>query len=169
MTAFKTIVVATDFSAHAEAAIDRACEIAHLCGADLHVLHVVSRVSQEPWVGYVAATWLEEDVDREKRDARTRLAGILANRCIVTPATVAAAAGDPAAAIIAYAREHRADLVVCGTHGRHGLNRLLLGSVAERIVHDAPCSVLTVKLEGAPPADIAGDAAVGQAELRSTG
>jgi len=163
MTAFKTILVATDFSAPAEAAIDRACEIARLCGADLHAIHVVSRPSLDPWVGYVASTWLEEDMDHEKREARTRLAGAVASRGLATPATIAVTTGDPAVEIIAYAKTHGADLIVCGTQGRHGLNRLILGSVAEHVVQSAPCAVLTVKQEPAAPAEVAGNAVAAEA------
>lgn len=54
--------------------------------------------------------------------------------------------GDPAAEIVGYAREQRLDLIVMGTHGRTGLDRILLGSVAEKVLRDAPCSVLVVKL-----------------------
>jgi nucleotide-binding universal stress UspA family protein len=168
MAAFKTILVATDFSAPAEAAVDRACELADLCGADLHLLHVVSRPSLEPWVGYVASTWLEEDVDREKRDAETRLGSAVTSRGAKTPATIAVTVGEPAAEIIAYATAHRTDLIVCGTHGRHGLNRLVLGSIAEHVVHNAPCAVLTVKPERAAPAEMAGDAMAGEARQEPT-
>jgi nucleotide-binding universal stress UspA family protein len=164
MAVFKTILVATDFSAPAAAAVDRGCEIAGLCGADLHVLHVVSRPSLEPWAGYVASTWLEEDIDREKRDAQTRLASAMGSQ-VEVPATIAVTAGEPAAGISAYATAHRTDLIVCGTHGRHGMNRLLLGSVAERVVHNSPCAVLIVKPENAVAADMSRDAVAGTAHL----
>jgi nucleotide-binding universal stress UspA family protein len=57
-------------------------------------------------------------------------------------------AGDPATEILRVAREVPCDLIVLGTHGRTGLTRLVLGSVAEEVLRKAPCSVLTVK---APP------------------
>jgi nucleotide-binding universal stress UspA family protein len=57
--------------------------------------------------------------------------------------------GDPAAEILRVAREIGCDLIVMGTHGRTGLGRLLLGSVAERVLREAPCPVVTVKV---PPA-----------------
>jgi nucleotide-binding universal stress UspA family protein len=62
---------------------------------------------------------------------------------------IAAPAGDPADAVIQYANEHGIDLIVCGTHGRRGLDRFVMGSVAERIVRLAPCAVLTVGGRGA--------------------
>ena len=64
--------------------------------------------------------------------------------------------GNPATAILRAARENKCDLIVMGTHGRTGLNRLLMGSVAEEVVRKAPCLVLTVKAEVA--ADLPGQA-----------
>ena len=53
--------------------------------------------------------------------------------------------GAPSHEIIRYAEREQADLIVLGTHGRSGLKRLLLGSVAEHVVRKAPCAVLTVR------------------------
>ena len=55
-------------------------------------------------------------------------------------------AGDPAGEIVRYAADAGIDVIVMGTHGRTGVDRLLLGSVAEKVMRDAPCSVLVVKL-----------------------
>ena len=60
------------------------------------------------------------------------------------------AEGHPATAILRAARENRCDLIVMGTHGRTGLNRLLMGSVTEEVVRMAPCLVLTVNAEVPP-------------------
>ena len=54
--------------------------------------------------------------------------------------------GDPAGEIVRYAHDALIDLIVMGTHGRSGLERLLMGSVAEKVMRDGPCSVLVVKL-----------------------
>jgi nucleotide-binding universal stress UspA family protein len=65
--------------------------------------------------------------------------------------------GDPAAELVRYAQDAAIDLVVMGTHGRTGLERLLMGSVAEKVLRDAPCSVLVVKLPkglSTPKADV---------------
>jgi len=62
--------------------------------------------------------------------------------------------GDPAAEIVGYAKEAGIDLIVMGTHGRTGVERLLMGSVAEKVLRDASCSVLVVKLpRGIPSSD----------------
>jgi len=60
--------------------------------------------------------------------------------------------GDPAAEIVRYARDAGIDVIVMGTHGRTGLERLLMGSVAEKVLRDAPCSVMVVKLPRGVPA-----------------
>jgi nucleotide-binding universal stress UspA family protein len=60
--------------------------------------------------------------------------------------------GDPAREIVRYSRDAGMDLIVMGTHGRTGLERLLVGSVAERVMKDASCSVLVVKLPRGVPA-----------------
>jgi nucleotide-binding universal stress UspA family protein len=68
--------------------------------------------------------------------------------------------GDPAREIVRYSRDASMDLVVMGTHGRTGLERLLVGSVAERVMKDASCSVLVVKLPRGVPATETPDVAV---------
>jgi len=68
--------------------------------------------------------------------------------------------GDPATEIVALARDANMDLIVMGTHGRTGLDRLLMGSVAEKVLREAPCSVLVVKLPRGVPAAEKPDIAV---------
>jgi Universal stress protein family len=68
--------------------------------------------------------------------------------------------GDPAAEIVRYGRDAGIDLIVMGTHGRTGVERLVLGSVAEKVLRDASCSVLVVKLPRGQPAIRPGDVAV---------
>ena len=60
--------------------------------------------------------------------------------------------GDPATEIVRYANDAGMDLIVMGTHGRSGLERLLVGSVTEKVMREAPCSVLAVKLPRSMPA-----------------
>jgi nucleotide-binding universal stress UspA family protein len=67
---------------------------------------------------------------------------------------VATAVGDPQEQILEYARANGIDLIVCGTHARRGLERLVMGSVSERLVQFAPCPVLTVS-SGRPRASAA--------------
>jgi nucleotide-binding universal stress UspA family protein len=68
--------------------------------------------------------------------------------------------GDPATEIVRYAGDAGIDLIVMGTHGRTGVERLVLGSVAEKVLRDAPCSVLVVKLPKGQPRAGSADAAL---------
>jgi universal stress protein A len=117
------VLVATDFSDSAEAALEAAVRCARAFGVGLHVLHVFAR---------------------EERDVTRLLAEAAARAGADIPVTVAGTGGDPAEEILRYARRHPIDLIVVGTHGRTGVSRLLIGSVAERVVRGAGCPVLVV-------------------------
>jgi nucleotide-binding universal stress UspA family protein len=127
------VLVATDFSGLAEEAVRVGGDYARRLGARLHVLHVA-------WPQ--ATTDVQSKVDRIARDVGPG-SGIAAVRV----------AALPAAAIVRYADEHRVDLIVLGTHGRTGVSRALLGSVAERVVRTASCPVLAVPRRRRRPDD----------------
>ena len=113
--------------------------------AQLLLAHVVSPVMPLPGDGYLPPeAWdilerrLRAATQKEltKLAARARKAGVRARALLLD--------GAPADAIIAAARRQRADMIVVGTHGRTGLARMFLGSVASRVVAGASCPVLTV-------------------------
>ena len=141
MMRLRTILVATDFGESARAVLDRGELFAAAFGASLHVLHVVTQLLHEPWSGYVPAASLLADVGRLQSEAHQRLAELVP---LDGGAVLATAWGDASDETLDYARRHDVDLIVCGTHGRCGWDRVVLGSVAERIVRFAPCPVLTV-------------------------
>ncbi len=136
---FETIVVATDGSESVERAVSVALDLAERFDAQVHALYVVdkSEVDSSP-----------EAVRSELRSAlsehaETALSAVEANTDQAV--TTAVREGRPAAEISDYARETDADMVATGTRGRHGENRFLIGSVAERIVRSCPVPVLTVR------------------------
>jgi universal stress protein A len=143
---FKRILVATDFAESAERALEVAVELARTHRAELILLHVYMDLPAYPEVtaGQVEAIyeeqrrWVEDAL--EQRARRARSAGLLARAVVRT--------GPPASTIAQTAADENADLVVIGTHGRSGLDRLIVGSVAERVVRLAPCPVLVVKARG---------------------
>jgi nucleotide-binding universal stress UspA family protein len=151
MLPIHTILHPTDFSEHSAYALRLACALTRDYGARLVILHVAT----PPVLVYGEAVLPAPDPEvltREEQDQLNQLAvpdaGVRAERRFEQ--------GDAVAAILRVAEELPADLIVLGTHGRTGLGRLLMGSVAEQVVRKAPCPVLTVKnphLEGAPPAD----------------
>ncbi|WP_255170541.1 universal stress protein [Natrononativus amylolyticus] len=140
---FDTIVVATDGSRSVRRAIDVALDLAARFGADVHALSVVDagEVDASPeQLREELRVALETHADAALADVEDR-AGPGIETAVRT--------GRPAPEICEYARDTDADLIVTGTRGRHGENRLLLGSVAERVVRTSPVPVLTVRqLEG---------------------
>ena len=138
MLPIKTILVATDFSERSGYAFQLACSLARDRGARVIVLHVMP----VPLV-------------QEKRLYREEMAGEL-NRLGAPDARVRVEhrleEGDAATQILRVAQATGCDLIVMGTHGRGGIVRVLLGSVAEEVLRKAPCPVLTVKATVAVPA-----------------
>ncbi len=140
---FTKVLVGTDFSEPAGRAVERACDVARRFGAALHVVHVW----EAPLIvgGAIAGSEVDWGAPLETA-ARSRLgavvAGLEGSGLTVTSTLCSGAAWDR---IVALATDHGADLVVVGTHGRTGLRRALMGSVAERVVRHSPVAVLTVR------------------------
>jgi nucleotide-binding universal stress UspA family protein len=139
MLPIRTILHATDFSENSAFAFRVAASLARDHGARLLLLHVV----EEPVIPYggvmtppppsTAAADAKEQLLRIKpRDPRVKMEHLLL-------------IGEPATAICQAARDHNCDVIVMGTHGRTGLGRVLMGSVAEQVVRKASCPVLTMK------------------------
>jgi nucleotide-binding universal stress UspA family protein len=142
---FKTIVACVDFSTMSGPVVDQAIRVAQQDRAALHVLHVFSR----PWEAWDYLELSPYDADKHARALRNRLEETLTTAKGETSELEIELNvfehGRDAAGIIQFARDYDADLMVVGTHGRTGIRALLLGTVAERIVRDAPCGVLAVK------------------------
>ncbi|HEX5474084.1 MAG TPA: universal stress protein [Vicinamibacterales bacterium] len=144
--ALEHVLVATDFSEPSDKALAYGRALASRFGAALHVLHVVQNVYIST-LGAEACVALAPDLQQQLEDgARERLTRLLdADRSGPPTTAVVLTSTSPALAILDYARGHDIDIIVMGTHGRGPLGRLLLGSVAERVVRLAPCPVLTVR------------------------
>ena len=138
---FHRIMVATDFSASSEAAANAGMSLALAYAAEVILVHVVSFVYYD--VAYANIRGAEDEARRSAEKRLAEIAATMEARHLKVRTLVRA--GKAGESIADAAHEEGADLVVVGTHGRHGLNRLLLGSVAERVVRLAPCHVLTVK------------------------
>ena len=147
MSRITRILVPTDFSETADAALAYAKELAGRMDASLHLLHVFTDF-------YTAAAYAPEIYGAVPGSLReTALADADHRLTERLPAadharfngTTAIATGLTANAIVEYAVAHEIDLIVIGTHGRGGIAHLLLGSGAERVLRVAPCPVLTVR------------------------
>lgn len=136
---FETILIATDGSDSVRRAVAVALDLADRFDATVHALSVVdaSEVDSSPdTVREQLRTALSEQAD----EALSSIASSTDQ-----PVETAVREGRPATEIGSYAREVDADVVATGTRGRHGENRFLLGSVAERVVRTCPVPVLTVR------------------------
>jgi nucleotide-binding universal stress UspA family protein len=147
MISLKHILVATDFGEASDAALAYGRELARAFNADLEVVHVVENVLTRGFgaEGYVASyPELQEEVEEA---ANRQLTALLSeeDRRVLKATSVMLKSNTPAFALVGYAREHNADLIIMGTHGRGAIAHLLMGSVAERVVRTAPCPVLTVR------------------------
>jgi nucleotide-binding universal stress UspA family protein len=146
MLKVQTILAPTDFSHHAESALRYACGLAERLGATLHLLHILPDVMVPvgPDPSLISAYPPEYYQETEDR-ARDSLKRALDPSWEKPPAVETVVRwGDPVDVIVGYAAE-KIDLIVIATHGRSGLSHVLLGSVAERIVREAPCPVLTIR------------------------
>ncbi len=142
----RRIMHPTDFSTASQAAFVKALEMAKAGRGALTLVHVLSPVMPVPGDGYISPkvydeiaastrAWAQKQLDR--RLAKAKAAGVRAKGFLLD--------GVPHEQIVRAAKSKRADLIVMGTHGRSGLAKLFIGSVAGRVVSSAPCPVLTVR------------------------
>jgi universal stress protein A len=142
---FNRIVMPTDFSECSEEAWKVAQRLAAAGGSEILLAHVFVEPPSygEPALPPVYAWQLIEEAKKwvanelEKWADGPRAKGITVRTVVLT--------GSPHQKIVELVKDERADLVAMGTHGRGGVSRLLLGSVADRVIRFAPCPVLTVR------------------------
>jgi nucleotide-binding universal stress UspA family protein len=153
MIRIKKILYPTDFSSYSNQAYFHAISLAEKHNASLTVLFVYN-----PDNTTTPGSQGDEEADRRYWQGKLEQIRPVDTRIPVTHVLLQ---GDPASEIVRYGRDAGIDLIVMGTHGRTGVERLLLGSVAERVLRDASCSVLVVKLPRGQPVTERGDVAVG--------
>jgi len=141
----KVVLFPTDFSATSDAALPEACALASDRGAALLILHVVA-----PMLGYGGGEIY--GVSEATNEAFAKMLHQIVPPDKRVPYEHRMVTGDPVAEIVRAAAEANAELIVMGTHGRTGIGRLIMGSVAEGVVRRAPCPVLTYRgLSPMPP------------------
>ncbi len=135
----KTIMCPIDFAEHGQAALNYAATLAESFGAKLHVVHVYDdRVVYE--VGFGGAVAPPVDVEQIKQELEK-----IVPEFGLQSVEHACLTGAPADAIVDFATANDVDLIVMGTHGRRGLSRILIGSVAEAVMRQASCPVITIR------------------------
>jgi nucleotide-binding universal stress UspA family protein len=153
--ALKNILFATDFSLCSKAALPYARVIAEHYGSTIHLVHVLA---PEPMIEIPLDILPELDADRDvaKTEMKTLLSGKALGKVAHTTTVERGHIWEVLASLI---QEKSVDLIVLGTHGRRGLKKVMLGSVAEEVFRMTPCPVLTVgpqaMLEGASNASFA--------------
>ncbi|HWB86593.1 MAG TPA: universal stress protein [Bryobacteraceae bacterium] len=140
-----TILCPVDFSEFSEKAYDYAYSLARHYKAKLFILHVV-----EPLIpvyrGYLSPTFVDDVCARQDADAQEQMQNLEARQKSEKVESEALVQwGFVPDSIISFAEEHKVDLIVMGTHGRRGLDRLTMGSTTERVLRKAPCAVLAVR------------------------
>lgn len=147
MTGWKKMCCAVDFGDPSRAAMEEAAYLASRLDGDLTLVHV--HVPPPPAAGDVLVSsrgvTLAQAAEDEEQLERWR---VEAERSAGRPVRSQILSGDPAGEVLRYAREEHCDVVVVGTHGRTGLSRAVLGSVAERIARLAPCAVAVIHDHG---------------------
>lgn len=139
----KNILVPVDFNAHSQAALAVSRDLAADLGASLEVVHVVDLpIDHLPSEGHVP---MPADYRRALLEQAHERLDAWMSSSVVPDVPRRIVEGKPAAAIVRFAAEHGAQLIVMGTHGREGLAHLFAGSVTERVVRTAQCPVLTVR------------------------
>jgi nucleotide-binding universal stress UspA family protein len=135
----RKILFGTDFSHLSQEALARATALASESGATLLIAHV-----EEPPMMYGAGAAYYSSPEVDRAALRRTLEEVVPTDSGV-PYEHVLLWGEPAHELAELARREHVDLMVLGTHGRTGMMRLLMGSVAERVVQESPCPVLTIK------------------------
>lgn len=138
---FKKILVATDGSKQTKAAIEKAIEIARFHGSKLYALYVIDTRALATADGMPAPEnvymILEQEGKRAVDQVRQMAGGVEVETFVL--------AGHPASGIVKFAGDNGIDLIVTGTLGKSGIEHILLGSVADKVIRTAHCPVLVVK------------------------
>lgn len=140
---YEEVLIATDGSEEVAAAVEEAIRLADVSGARLHPLYVIDTrqygtIPDSSWFTLEEAMEKEGSMAIEAVESQAEATGV--------PVTSAVTRGVPHEEILAYVADNDIDAVVMGTHGRSGLDHLLLGSVTEKVIRQAEVPVLVVRL-----------------------
>ncbi len=143
MKEIKKILVPVDFSVNSQKILKEALYVAGKFQAELSVVFVVQSIADYSgfFVPHMPIAQFEEELFIS---ARKKMAGFVEDNLGGVAHKSAVLAGDVAEEIIRYVGENGIDLIVMGTHGYKGVEKILFGSVAEQVVKTAPCPVLTI-------------------------
>lgn len=139
----RNILVPIDFSEQSEKAAAAAAALSLKTGATVHLLHAYVIPVESVGLAYtISQQYVDQFVTESKEQLETLWTKLGAG---AARGPVMVVSGDPREVIIHKAKDLNVELIVMGTHGRRGISRALIGSVAESVVRTAPCSVLVVR------------------------
>ncbi len=141
---YERILIPTDGSTGTAHVAMQAIDLAEQYEGTVYVLHVVDETASS----LLEATGSESELEEQGQRAVERIERMAQVHGVDTVTEMQT--GDPASGILDYAEAIQAELIVAGTHGRSGVERRLIGSVAERLVRHASCPVMTVRLPESP-------------------
>jgi universal stress protein A len=143
MANYQHILLAVDFSDEAEQVVARGKSLSEICGAELSIVHVLEPISFT-YGGDIPLDFsgIQEEIQKQAQQQLTALAQSLA----ISETSQHLVLGRPETEIHNTAQDIAADLVVVGSHGRHGL-ALIFGSTANGVLHGAGCDVLAVRVK----------------------
>jgi universal stress protein A len=145
MTNYQHILIAADFSSHNQQVIEKAQQLAQLHNAKLSICHIIE---DYPITDFAYEPMISVDLDLRDSmlSAAKKQIETLATPLNIPNTQQWVEFGTPKLDIVNLADEHHVDLIIIGSHGRHGL-QLLLGSTANAVLHHAHCDVLAVRLK----------------------
>jgi nucleotide-binding universal stress UspA family protein len=142
---YDDVCLPTDGSAGMDRVIEHAVELARTHDATIHAIYVVNTASLSNLPLEASMDAVSQSLHDEGRAAMNEVERLVPDDVDLETTTVE---GSPAREIVDYVTRSSCDIVVMGTHGRSGVDRLLLGSVAERVVRSSPVPVLSVRVGG---------------------
>ncbi len=151
MPVFKKMLIPIDFSDSSHQALRQACDLSRRYDAELHLVHVLEAWSRSPPVDPEYRSQFDELQAEHRQRMEHQLEQLPDASLGPKPVVRALLSGNAPEEICNYADAHGIDLIVMGTHGRSGVARWLMGSVAEMVVRHAHCPVLVVRPSTPPP------------------
>jgi len=148
MFAPKNILVPTDFSKHSDTALKEAIEIAKQYGAQIHILHVVTKYIQQQAIDYSINPEMinqleKESVDGAEEKLKKEVAEIVKEQNVRISFGIQI--GNPWEIILSEQKAKNIDLIVIASHGKTGILEYFMGNVAEKVIKGAKCPVLVIK------------------------
>lgn len=139
LTRGEKILVAVDGSEHGNNAVEQAISLGAICNSEIYIISVVDLFPEQMAVAPALVEKMSEDAKKFIDAAKQKV-----DDAKIPCETIVHMGGDPYEFIVQEAKDKEVDLIVMGSHGRRGLERILLGSTAQNVIGNAPCPVLVV-------------------------